>query len=140
MRVTSQVYNDALRPIRLRATQFVVLLAIRLLGATTMGALAQTIVTDPTTLSRSVEPLIRRKLITRVIGTDQRRRMVTLTSAGHQILADAYPHWQAAQAIITSHMSPKDLKHLIQGLDALTQLKDRASAAPGADAASGAGS
>lgn len=121
VRVATQVFDEALRPVDLRCTQFVTLLAIRLLGATNMGTLAETVVTDPTTLSRGVEPLRRRGLVTRAVGVDQRRRMITLTPAGHQILNDAYPLWQQAQSEVACLLGQRRLDALHEGLNALVE-------------------
>ncbi len=121
MRVATQVYDDELRPVNLRCTQFVTLLAIRLLGATSMGQLAQTTVTDPTTLSRGVEPLRRRGLVTSAVGIDQRERLITLTPAGQKLLRDAHPHWQEAQASLSRLLGRGAMGQLHQALNLLVE-------------------
>jgi DNA-binding MarR family transcriptional regulator len=119
VRVATQIFDEALRPVNLRCTQFVTLLAIRLLGATSMGQLAHTTVTDPTTMSRGVEPLRRRGLVTSAVGIDQRERLITLTPAGHKMLSDAYPHWQEAQTTVSRLLGRGPLDQLHQALNRL---------------------
>jgi DNA-binding MarR family transcriptional regulator len=121
VRVATQIFDEALRPVDLRCTRFVTLLAIRLLGATDMGTLAESGVSDPTTVSCGVKPLRRRGLITRAVGVDQRKRLIMLTPAGYQILSDAYPYWQSAQADIARWLGQRRLDALHEGLNALVE-------------------
>jgi DNA-binding MarR family transcriptional regulator len=116
VRIASQRYDEALRPAGLRSTQFVMLLAIRMLGTGTMGQLAELIVTDPTTLSRNLAPLVRRKFVARVVGKDQRSRLMTLTPHGHEVLVKAYPCWQRAQREVAAAVGTPRLAQLLDGL------------------------
>jgi DNA-binding MarR family transcriptional regulator len=55
---------------------------------------------DRSTLSRNFDPLERRGLV--ALGPEERHRArkVTITEAGAALLADAYPLWRAAQALV----------------------------------------
>jgi DNA-binding MarR family transcriptional regulator len=93
----TQFYDHALAPAGLRATQFPILAWLADHGAMTMGALAEAMVMDRATLGHNLRPLEAQGLITRVPGRDRRARLVSLSAAGQQRLADARLHWRAAQ-------------------------------------------
>src|SRR5258708_31263265 len=53
-RVVTQLYDEALRPLSLRATQFTVLQALSLAGEASQGALGQILPMDSTTLTHTL--------------------------------------------------------------------------------------
>jgi DNA-binding MarR family transcriptional regulator len=96
-RMVAKRYDDALRPVGLRNTQFSVLGALAYLGETGIGELAVQMATDGTTLTRNLDVLVRRGLIENVPAKDGRVRRVRLTSLGQETLEEALPLWRAAQ-------------------------------------------
>jgi DNA-binding MarR family transcriptional regulator len=96
-RVVTQVFDEALAPSGLRATQFTLLVTNRLAGESTINELAERMAMDRTTLSRNLKPLVRSGLLEMEPGEDGRTRLVRLTPAGEQALEEAYPLWQRAQ-------------------------------------------
>ena len=96
-RMVAKRYDDALRPVGLRNTQFSVLGALAYLGETGIGELAIQMATDGTTLTRNLDVLVRRGLIENVPAEDGRVRRVRLTSLGQETLEEALPLWRAAQ-------------------------------------------
>ena len=54
-------------------------------------------VMDRATLGHNLRPLEAEGLVTMSVGTDRRSRLVSLTPAGRQKLAEAKPLWRAAQ-------------------------------------------
>ncbi len=53
-RSLTQLYDEALRPLGLRATQFTILQALSLAGEVSQGELAQILAMDSTTLTRTL--------------------------------------------------------------------------------------
>ena len=96
-RVVSSVYDEALRPIDLRASQLALLWAIVALEPVDLGHLGRVTVTDQTTLSRTVEKLRQAKLVSVRTGSDRRMRIVKLTAAGYRRFEQAMPYWELAQ-------------------------------------------
>lgn len=96
-RIVTQAYNDALRPVDLRSTQFTLLANLVKRGDTPLTQLAEAMVMDRTTLTRNLKPLERRKLIHIGQEKDQRVRKIGITPAGEQIFEDALPLWQEMQ-------------------------------------------
>lgn len=99
-RLLTRVYDEALRPLGIQASQLSVLVAVAMFGedGATIGALAQALVLDRTTLTRNVQPLEKAGLL-RVARSpeDARARIVVLTRAGERMIESAYPLWEQAQ-------------------------------------------
>src|SRR5215216_4690522 len=62
-RAVTQVFDEALAPSGLRATQFTLLVTSRLMGESTINELAEKMAMDRTTLSRNLKPLLRSALL-----------------------------------------------------------------------------
>ncbi|WP_437588909.1 MarR family winged helix-turn-helix transcriptional regulator [Sorangium sp. So ce1000] len=99
-RLFSRVYDEALRPLGIQASQLSVLVAVALFGenGATIGALAKALVMDRTTLTRNVKPLERVGLL-RVARApnDARARVIFLSRAGERMIESAFPLWELAQ-------------------------------------------
>ena len=63
-RAISQVYDAALQPVNLKSTQFTVLATLSKSGQQPLSQLADAMVMDRTTLTRNLQPLLKRKLVT----------------------------------------------------------------------------
>lgn len=96
-RAVTRLYEDALRPAGLRATQFSVLAALAQMGSSTVAPLAELLGVERTTLSRSADLLVSRGLLETVGTDDRRQRRLRLTPAGHELLGHALPIWRAVQ-------------------------------------------
>jgi len=103
-RALTQLYDDALRPLGLRATQFTVLQALSLAGKVSQGELGQLLVMDSTTLTRTLRILSAQGWIENRPGEDRRERLLRLTSAGHHQLKRATTRWECAQARLRSRL------------------------------------
>lgn len=108
----TQAYDVALAGTGLRATQFSLLVTTHHLGTPTMKRLAQTLDCDPTTITRNVQGLVTRRLVTLSPGRDSRERQVSLTKKGETILLRALPNWRVAQTDIASSLNRVELTRL----------------------------
>src|SRR4029453_4118076 len=108
----TQGYDRALAGTGLRVTQFSLLVMIHHLGAPTMKILAAMLDSDPTTITRNIRGLARRRLVALSPGRDLRERKVTLTSRGETVLLHALPNWQKAQANVVSSLDRTELASL----------------------------
>ncbi len=115
-RKVTQIYDKALRPAGLQATQFT-LLAMLAAGndgnGILMGSLAGRLGMDRTTLTRNLAIAERAKWALVRPGKDRRERHVALTAAGRKKLAQARPYWQAAQQGIIEQLSETGLAELL---------------------------
>jgi DNA-binding MarR family transcriptional regulator len=112
-RAVTQVFDEALAPSGLRATQFTLLVTSRLMGESTINELAERMAMDRTTLSRNLKPLVRNGLLEVRPGEDGRTRLVRLTPAGEQALEEAYPLWQQAQQEIVGVLGEERYEALL---------------------------
>jgi len=96
-RAVTQMYDDALKPTGLRATQMSVLAMIAGRGPLTMTGLADQLVMDRTTLTRNLKPLMANGLVNTVAGPDKRQKFVRITESGQQRFDEARPLWSGVQ-------------------------------------------
>ncbi len=97
-RMVSRRYEEALRPVGLRAGQFSILIALSQQPQVPLGALADGLGMERTTLTRNLRPMIRRGLLADSPDrNDARVRLLSLTDEGRALLKRASPLWQKAQ-------------------------------------------
>ena len=108
-RMVSRRYEEALRPVGLRAGQFSILIALSQQPRVPLGALAEGLGMERTTLTRNLQPMIRRGLLADAPHrNDARVRLLSLTDEGRALLKKASPLWQKAQAESFDRL-PKEL-------------------------------
>jgi DNA-binding MarR family transcriptional regulator len=98
-RALARRFDAALRPAGLTQGQFSLLTSLNRAAPPTMGAVANLLVLDRTTLTANLKPLERRGLVKVAVDTDDRRsRRLILTAAGRASLAAAAPIWKREHA------------------------------------------
>lgn len=97
-RALSQGYEEAMRPLGLRATQFTILQALDLAREVTQRRLGQILALDSTTLTRTLRIMTRAGWIAERRGADRRERFLALSEEGRRVFDAATPHWERAQA------------------------------------------
>lgn len=121
-RALSQVYDAALQPADIKATQFTVLAALWKGGPLPLSQLADAMVMDRTTLTRNLQPLIKRKLVGTAPGEDRRVRNISLTPQGKQLLDRALPLWRKAQSQLVDGLGQKRWAGLLDDLSVAVSL------------------
>lgn len=96
-RAVTASYDEALKPLGLRITQFSLLGGVAVLGPVTMTTLAEKLALDKTTLPRSLALLEKAGFVTIAPGQDKREKLVSLTPAGEKKLAAAEKPWREVQ-------------------------------------------
>lgn len=100
-RRVTQIYDRHLESHGLTITQFGLLAHLSVHDGIGVGALAEMLVMDPTTLSRTIRPLQRRGWVSlNPCAADKRARTLHVTRLGLAKLTDAHPGWLEAQALI----------------------------------------
>jgi len=96
-RAVTRLYDDTLRPVGLRATQLVLLVAIGSGEAVSITALAKLIGMDRSTLTRNLAPLERDGLVR--VGNEgwRRSRTIEITKKGSARSREALSFWEKAQ-------------------------------------------
>jgi DNA-binding MarR family transcriptional regulator len=113
-RALTQLYDDAVRPLGLRATQFTILQALSLTGRVSQAQLGAILGLDSTTLTRTLGIMRRRGWIEKRRGRDGRERLFSLAQAGQQQLEQALPAWQGVQDRLSSSLAEEQWKKLFE--------------------------
>lgn len=119
-RLLTQNYEEALRPVGLRSSQFTVLQTLELAGEITQGNLGRLLAMDSTTLTRTLAIMARSGWIARRRGEDRREWRFRLTPAGADLLKRAYPLWERAQADVRKKLGKTRWEALQQVADEVT--------------------
>ena len=96
-RAVTSLYEEALRPLDLRASQFTILQSLSLAGELTQGALGEMLAMDTTTLTRTLGIMVQHDWIVRQPGEDRREWRIQLSKAGKMQLKRALPEWRKVQ-------------------------------------------
>jgi DNA-binding MarR family transcriptional regulator len=114
-RRVTQLYDEILAPSGLRITQYGLIAHARRsrgVPAPTVSALAAALVTDRTTLTRNLRPLIAAGLLRLEPGPDARSKAVVVTEAGEAAWREARTLWQVAQARVRELSGPRNIERL----------------------------
>jgi DNA-binding MarR family transcriptional regulator len=124
-RVLARLYDDELAPFGLHSSQLPVLAAAALFGdsGTPMSKLAQAVLMDRTTLTRSVRPLERAGLL-RVARSpeDARTKIVVITRSGERMIESIFPVWERVLKQIKKSLGAEMLTELHGRLDQVIAL------------------
>jgi DNA-binding MarR family transcriptional regulator len=120
-RLVGAIYDQALRPSGLKGTQFNQLVALALLKIGTVKKLAQILVVDRTSLTRSLAPLERDGLVQSLPSTDGRERKLALTGLGYQRLKEATRLWDQAQRRVAKELGPIKARELTENLKSVAE-------------------
>jgi DNA-binding MarR family transcriptional regulator len=127
-RVLAKLYDDELAPFGLHSSQLPVLAAVALFGdsGATMGKLAQAVLMDRTTLTRSILPLERAGLL-RVARSpdDARTKVVVITRTGERMIESIFPVWERVFTRIKKTLGEHTLIELRAQLDEVIGLRFR---------------
>jgi DNA-binding MarR family transcriptional regulator len=97
-RRVSQLYDSALEPCGIKATQRTMLSQIARSGTPALGELADALVMDRGALTHNLKPLARDGLVKiSVDPQDRRNRLIALTAQGRAKLAESDALWTRAQ-------------------------------------------
>src|SRR5512146_857175 len=113
-RALTQLYDQALRPTGLRATQFTVLQALELAGEVTQGELGEILAMDSTTLTRTLAIMVRRGWIAVRPGEDRRERRLRLSPAGQHQLKRGLEQWEKVQRRLQRRLSSNRWQSLLK--------------------------
>src|SRR5689334_376821 len=121
-RAVSQLYEDALRPVGLRGSQFTILQFLSQAGEVTQGTLGEMLAMDSTTLTRTLAIMLREGWLEERRGSDRRERLLSLSGAGEKQLKRAKPAWENVQARLKHEVGNEDWGKLEQLINRVTNL------------------
>ena len=125
-RAVSRLYDEELRGVGLRTTQYSLLRVLARAGQVRQGDLSGLTSLDETTLTRNLRPLIDSGWVAIGAGEDRREKLVRLTEAGAAKLREARPAWKRAQERMRSRLPDGAWSGLLAALPDLARLADGA--------------
>ena len=121
-RALTQLYEDALRPLGLRSTQFTILQMLSLAGEVSQGQLGGMLAMDSTSLTRTLEIMRRHGWVAERRGEDRRERWLRLAKSGETELTRALPAWEKVQSRLRRQLGDQAWKDLFQLTNQITEL------------------
>ncbi len=118
-RAVTKFYDRALEPVSLRITQFAILSFVLEAGSPTMQQLAARLNLDPSTMTRTLDPLVSAGYLRVEPGEDRRQREVVLTAKGHRTHRRAGLLWLAAQDELREKLGASRFSRVIADMNAL---------------------
>ena len=96
-RIVGRIFEEAFRDVGISSHQFALLVSLAIAPGSSAGDIAETLGSDPSTVSRNTELLLKRALIKVEPGQDRRYRKYYLTEEGDNIVQSCVPRWEKAQ-------------------------------------------
>jgi DNA-binding MarR family transcriptional regulator len=124
-RIVTRVYDDALRPLGITASQFTLLTQLAHQDGITAVEIGHTLDIEKSTLSRNLKRLLALGLLTMDPPAGRRGRGLHLTPKGESVIKQAYPVWMDAQSKTVTIMGVQSRSTLD---DLLTQAEKLAAA------------
>jgi len=107
-----------MRPAGIEVGQVALLATIRRVPGISHAHLARGLGMDTTSLTRTLDVLLKHGWIEKAEGSDRRSRVFTITPAGKTQLVRAKPYWQFAQERFASIVGADRVKALVEAVDA----------------------
>lgn len=117
-RRVTQIYDHRLAPLGLRVTQYSLLAHLVGKPPTAIGAFAEILGMDRTTLTRNVRPLLAAGYVELAAGGDRRTRALALTAEGKALFRRAWPLWRAAEQEVRTTLGAATAGDLHRALNA----------------------
>jgi DNA-binding MarR family transcriptional regulator len=121
-RAVSRFYDDELRGVGLRTTQYSLLQLLRRSGEVRQRDLAERTLHDETSLTRSLRPLVEAGWVAVRAGDDRREKWFRLTAAGLVKIEEAGPAWERAQARMQALLPEGAWRGLMDNLTEVARL------------------
>jgi DNA-binding MarR family transcriptional regulator len=121
-RSVTRLYDEELRTVGLRTTQYSLLQSLRRSGELRQRDLAERTLHDETSLTRGLRPLVKAGWVAVRTGDDRREKWLRITDAGIAKLKSAQPAWERAQARIRALLPEKTQRGLMDVLSDVARL------------------
>lgn len=117
----SRVYDDELRGVGLRNTQYSLLTLLHRSGEVRQRDLAELTLHDETTLTRNLRPLLDARWVAVSAGEDRREKWLKVTPRGVAKLEQARPAWERANRRMQELLPAGAWEGLLKSLPAVAR-------------------
>jgi DNA-binding MarR family transcriptional regulator len=121
-RAMTQLYENELRPLGLRATQLTILQVLSRAGEIPQGKLGEILAMDSTSLTRTLAIMLQRGWLTERRGEDKRERWLGLNSAGEAQLRRVQPVWEKVQSRLRRQLGTHNWNDFLKLTQQLTSI------------------
>jgi DNA-binding MarR family transcriptional regulator len=121
-RAVTRMYDVVMQETGIRSTQFSILVGIAKHQPVAIGALAEVLILDPTTLTRSLRLLEKERLITISERSTMRQRFVSMTPKGERALERSVAAWRKAHERFLATVGPEHWDEMRSDLERLVQV------------------
>ena len=107
-RAVSRIYDEALRPHGIKASQLSILAVVSILGQAEPNEICRMLHLEASTLSRNMSRMRNKGWLKSSPRKDKRAHRLELTPRGNRILMEAFPAWREAQEKATSLLGKRN--------------------------------
>lgn len=125
-RRVARLYDEDVRALGLKGTQYSLLSYIVTLGPIQPSVLAAHLDLGPSTLTRNLQPLIAQGWVRMEAGENQRSRLVVATDEGRALRAEAQRAWKRSQLALNEALGAERVVRLHALIDECMELLDEA--------------
>jgi DNA-binding MarR family transcriptional regulator len=114
-RIITRVYDDAMRPLGITASQFTLLTQLAQQDGITAVEIGHSLDIEKSTLSRNLKRLLQDGLLTMDPPAGRRGRGLHLTPKGEMVIQHGFPVWREAQTRTIRILGPES-RSILDGL------------------------
>jgi DNA-binding MarR family transcriptional regulator len=122
-RNVTRLADRRLRPYGVTAAQFTILGSLHNHPGRSVTEMAEAIAMDRTTLSRNLDVLVRKGLVSEAPAEKGNARIGAVTPAGQAVVASLTPEWRKVQSELRILLADPDFETLISGLRQLARIQ-----------------
>ncbi len=117
----TRLFEEEFRESEITLPQFAVLVNTELTDSATASQVAERLGSDLSTVSRTMEIVVRRGLVSQERGQDRRVRVYRLTAEGRRVLNTAMEQWKRAKRRVVADLDSQDWHTTLNTLHDLAQ-------------------
>jgi DNA-binding MarR family transcriptional regulator len=122
-RAVTAIYDEALRPYRLKVTQMTVLVTVAKIEHASPGAVGRILHMEKSTLSRNVDRMRARGWLDTVPTEDGRAHLLRVTPRGRRLLEDAHVAWGRAQERTSKMLGEQGVRGISRTLELFSRAR-----------------
>lgn len=124
-RMTTKVFGTLLAPLGLDATQFPIMVMLRLHSGVVVSALSKLLDIEASAISRNVQTLERKGLVISSGGRGRNGKRLALSTNGHEVLDQAVRCWRDAQKMLIAELGEAETKEVRRTMKSLNDAAQR---------------
>ena len=125
-RVVTNMYDEALRPLGMKASQLNILVTVAKQGVARPAEISERLQLDASTLSRNVERMRAKGWVEVVGDEDGRAQPFRLTAKGYKLLERAKPGWDESQKKVKKLLGHETVRAIVDAAEEIHAANSKA--------------